>query len=74
MCWEETEETVIHEDISQWGTTEGKTNTFCLWGWLYIERFKHPTSAWRDLLERSISPSAGDNKQKIHGKKCNMNI
>ena len=74
MCWEETEETVIHEDISQWGTAEGKTDTFCLWA----------DSIWRDLntrhllgkiyKERSISPKAGDNKQKIYGKKCNMNI
>ena len=74
MCWEETEETVIHEGISQWGTAEGKT-TFSAYGVDSIWRdLKHPTYAWRDLLERSISPLAGDNKQKIYGKKCNMNI
>ena len=27
-----TETTVIHEDITQWGNTEGKTDTFCLRG------------------------------------------
>jgi hypothetical protein len=49
MCWEETEETVIHEDISQWGTAEGKT-TFSAYGVDSIWRdFKHPTSAWGDL-------------------------
>jgi hypothetical protein len=50
MCWEETEETVIHEGISQWGTAEGQTDTFCLWA----------DSIWRDLtpdicLGRSIT-------------------
>ena len=49
MCWEETEETVIHEDISQWGTAEGKT-IFSAYGADSIWRhFKHPTSAWGDL-------------------------
>ena len=50
MCWEETEETVIHEDISQWGTAERKTDTFSAYGADSIWRdFKHPTSAWGDL-------------------------
>ena len=44
MCCEETEETVIHEDISQWGTAEGKTDTFCLWA----------DSIWRDLNTRHL--------------------
>ena len=49
MCWEETEETVIHEDISQWGTAEGKA-TFSAYGADSIWRdFKHPTTAWGDL-------------------------
>jgi hypothetical protein len=29
-----------------------------------MERFKHPTSAWEDLLERSIKPIARDNQIK----------
>jgi hypothetical protein len=66
MCWEETEETVIHEGISQWGTVEGQTDIFCLWA----------DSTWRDLtpdicLGRSIKiyiTIAGINKQGIYGK------
>ena len=32
VCWEGTETTVIHEDITQWGNAEGKDRHFLLKG------------------------------------------
>ena len=56
VCREGTETTVIHEDITQWGVQKEMVDTFCLRGWLYMERSDTPTSAWGDLLGRSVSP------------------
>ena len=56
VCWEGTETTVVHEDITQWGNEEGKDIHFLLKGLTLYWEIRHPTSAWGDLLGRSISP------------------
>ena len=74
MCWEETEETVIHEDISQWGTAEGKT-TFSAYGLtLYGEILNTRHLLGEIYKEICIAHCRRHDKQKIYGKKCNMNI
>ena len=75
MCWEETEETVIHEDISQWGTAEGKTTYFLLMGLtLYGEIYNTRHLLGEICKEIYITKSRRHDKQKIYGEKCNMNI
>ena len=56
------------------GKWQERIDTFCLRGWLYMERSDTPDSArkiyWRDLYYQI----AGGNNQQIPGDSCNMSI
>ena len=64
MCWEETEETVIHEDISQWGTAEGKTNIFCLWGLTLYGEILNTRHLLGEICKEIYITIAGDTTNK----------
>ena len=53
------------------GKWQERIDTFCLRGWLYMERSDTPISAREDLLERSVSTNSRrqpstDTRQQLH--------
>ena len=63
MCWEETEETVIHEDISQWGTAEGKT-TFSAYGLTLYGEILNTQHLLGEICKEIYITTAGDTTNK----------
>ena len=63
MCWEETEETVIHEDISQWGTAEGKT-TFSAYGLTLYGEILNTRHLLGEICKEIYITIAGDTTNK----------
>ena len=63
MCWEETEETVIHEDISQWGTAEGKT-TFSAYGLTLYGEIYNTRHLLGEICKEIYITIAGDTTNK----------
>ena len=74
MCWEETEETIIHDEYLSGELQKGRQHFLLMGLTLYGEILNTRHLLGEIYKEIYITRAGEHDKQKIHGKKCNMNI